>query len=165
MLVNFDDLWPSDPISLSSQETTILQQVDASKYYHICGKEVPHGYWVGILLYYSFWSIVVGSFRLEKIIKSKWFNPWNVHVFAWLTSLTSIFGIVLELKLICFSYDSAYNNLYKIMWFLYVLETKWKYTLTFFFFLPSHHPLNPLTKYINFCTCKRTCMWFFMSDA
>ncbi|CAL9162036.1 unnamed protein product, partial [Musa hybrid cultivar] len=46
MLVNFDDLWPSDPISLSSQETTILQQVDASKYYHICGKEVPHGYWI-----------------------------------------------------------------------------------------------------------------------
>ncbi|RWV80945.1 hypothetical protein GW17_00057698 [Ensete ventricosum] len=66
MLVNFDDLWPSDPISLSSQETTILQQVDASKYYHICGKEVPHGYWVGILLYYSFWSMVVGSFPREK---------------------------------------------------------------------------------------------------
>ncbi|RZS11149.1 hypothetical protein BHM03_00042448, partial [Ensete ventricosum] len=75
MLVNFDDLWPSDPISLSSQETTILQQVDASKYYHICGKEVPHGYWVGILLYYSFWSMVIfcrGSkkgtrgFRLTK---------------------------------------------------------------------------------------------------
>ncbi|WOL17559.1 sulfhydryl oxidase 1-like isoform X1 [Canna indica] len=45
MLVNFDDLWPSNHLSVSSQDT-IVEEVDASRYYHICGKEIPRGYWI-----------------------------------------------------------------------------------------------------------------------
>ncbi|XP_073007994.1 sulfhydryl oxidase 1-like isoform X1 [Typha latifolia] len=45
ILVNFDDLWPSDH-AVSSQEVTILQERDTTKSHLICGKEVPRGYWI-----------------------------------------------------------------------------------------------------------------------
>ncbi|XP_074588316.1 sulfhydryl oxidase 1-like [Curcuma longa] len=46
MLVNFNNLWPSDLPSMSSQETNLLEDGDASTNYQICGKEIPRGYWI-----------------------------------------------------------------------------------------------------------------------
>ncbi|KAG1346977.1 sulfhydryl oxidase 2 [Cocos nucifera] len=46
ILVDFDNLWPSDLFSVDSQETNILQERDRLKSYSICGKEVPRGYWI-----------------------------------------------------------------------------------------------------------------------
>ncbi|XP_008787608.2 sulfhydryl oxidase 1-like isoform X2 [Phoenix dactylifera] len=46
ILVNFDDLWPSDLFSVGSQETNVLQERGRLKGYLICGKEVPRGYWI-----------------------------------------------------------------------------------------------------------------------
>ncbi|XP_010923979.1 sulfhydryl oxidase 2 isoform X3 [Elaeis guineensis] len=46
ILINFDNLWPSDLFSVDSQETNILQERDRLKSYLICGKEVPRGYWI-----------------------------------------------------------------------------------------------------------------------
>lgn len=66
MLVNFDNFWPSDLLSMSSQETNLLEDGDAPTNYQICGKEIPRGYWVGRLPCYSF-SIPLTSI-LEKII-------------------------------------------------------------------------------------------------
>lgn len=47
ILVSFDDLWPSGPISVGSKEAPNLQEQDIIKSYPICGKEVPRHYWVG----------------------------------------------------------------------------------------------------------------------
>ncbi|XP_020105886.1 sulfhydryl oxidase 1-like isoform X1 [Ananas comosus] len=46
ILINFDDLWPSNPFLASSEEVIRLQEGDAAKNYWICGKEVPRGYWI-----------------------------------------------------------------------------------------------------------------------
>ncbi|XP_042377659.1 sulfhydryl oxidase 1-like [Zingiber officinale] len=46
MLVNFNNLWPSDLLSMSSQETNLLEDGDTSTNYQICGKEIPRGYWI-----------------------------------------------------------------------------------------------------------------------
>ncbi|URD74187.1 Erv1 / Alr family [Musa troglodytarum] len=46
ILLNFDDLWPSGPLSISSEEAPILQEQDILKSYSICGKEVPRHYWI-----------------------------------------------------------------------------------------------------------------------
>lgn len=51
ILINFDDLWPSNPFLASSEEVIRLQEGDAAKNYWICGKEVPRGYWVVNLHY------------------------------------------------------------------------------------------------------------------
>ncbi|XP_038987647.1 sulfhydryl oxidase 1-like isoform X2 [Phoenix dactylifera] len=46
ILVNFDDMWPSNLFPVSSQEITTLQERNRLKSYLICGKEVPRGYWI-----------------------------------------------------------------------------------------------------------------------
>ncbi|XP_010924152.2 sulfhydryl oxidase 1 isoform X2 [Elaeis guineensis] len=46
ILVNFDDLWPSDLFPVSSQEITTLQERNTLKSYLICGKEAPRGHWI-----------------------------------------------------------------------------------------------------------------------
>ncbi|KAJ8498403.1 hypothetical protein OPV22_008955 [Ensete ventricosum] len=46
ILLNFDDLWPSGPLSIGSEEAPILQEQDIFKSYSICGKEVPRHYWI-----------------------------------------------------------------------------------------------------------------------
>ncbi|KAM0904496.1 hypothetical protein ACQ4PT_017960 [Festuca glaucescens] len=45
LLINFDDHWPSN-ISLSSQESSRMLESVETDDYKICGKEVPHGYWM-----------------------------------------------------------------------------------------------------------------------
>ncbi|XP_018678201.2 sulfhydryl oxidase 1 isoform X1 [Musa acuminata AAA Group] len=51
ILLNFDDLWPSGPLSISSEEASILQEQDVLKSYSICGKEVPRHYWLNFELH------------------------------------------------------------------------------------------------------------------
>ncbi|PIA33484.1 hypothetical protein AQUCO_04100130v1 [Aquilegia coerulea] len=46
ILVNFDDLWPSDIWHNNVQETAVSQGNIALKDFRICGKEVPRGYWI-----------------------------------------------------------------------------------------------------------------------
>lgn len=46
ILVNFDDLWPLDLLSINSQEASEFHEKDALKSVPICGKEVPRGYWI-----------------------------------------------------------------------------------------------------------------------
>ncbi|WOK93034.1 sulfhydryl oxidase 2-like isoform X2 [Canna indica] len=46
LLVNFDDLWPSGPLPVSSAESSILQEEEILKSYPICGKDVPRHYWI-----------------------------------------------------------------------------------------------------------------------
>ncbi|KAJ0985733.1 hypothetical protein J5N97_004089 [Dioscorea zingiberensis] len=45
ILVNFDDLWPSD-LSISSHAISISKERESLKGFWICGKEVPRGYWI-----------------------------------------------------------------------------------------------------------------------
>ncbi|XP_043696406.1 sulfhydryl oxidase 2 isoform X3 [Telopea speciosissima] len=45
ILVNFDDLWPSNLWSVTQQEAVISHGKDALKSFRICGKDVPRGYW------------------------------------------------------------------------------------------------------------------------
>ncbi|KAK9115409.1 hypothetical protein Syun_022206 [Stephania yunnanensis] len=46
ILVNFDDLWPSDRLSVNAQEANVSDGKNALNNFHICGKEVPRGYWI-----------------------------------------------------------------------------------------------------------------------
>ena len=46
LLVNFDDLWPKDFSTLSSELAGIPHERDILKTFWICGKEIPRGYWV-----------------------------------------------------------------------------------------------------------------------
>ncbi|XP_042505753.1 sulfhydryl oxidase 2 [Macadamia integrifolia] len=46
ILVNFDDLWPSDLWSVTKQEAVISHEKDAFKSFRICGTDVPRGYWI-----------------------------------------------------------------------------------------------------------------------
>uniref|UniRef100_A0A0D6QYW0 Sulfhydryl oxidase n=1 Tax=Araucaria cunninghamii TaxID=56994 RepID=A0A0D6QYW0_ARACU len=46
ILVNFDELWPSDPWSNDSKHGGLLREKEAFRNLHICGKEVPRGYWI-----------------------------------------------------------------------------------------------------------------------
>ncbi|KAJ4974016.1 hypothetical protein NE237_007190 [Protea cynaroides] len=46
ILVNVDDLWPSDLWSVTKQEAAISQGKDALQSFRICGKDVPRGYWI-----------------------------------------------------------------------------------------------------------------------
>ncbi|PKA56941.1 Sulfhydryl oxidase 1 [Apostasia shenzhenica] len=45
ILVNFDDLWPSD-YSNNSREGSLSHMQDGARSFSICGKEVPRGYWI-----------------------------------------------------------------------------------------------------------------------
>lgn len=47
VLVNFDDLCPSETMSVNNEEAESFSQKGALENYHICGKEAPRGYWVG----------------------------------------------------------------------------------------------------------------------
>lgn len=46
ILVNFDDLWPSDMWSADKQESVNGRGKGATRNFQICGKEVPRGYWM-----------------------------------------------------------------------------------------------------------------------
>eukprot|EP01018_Ginkgo_biloba_P027215 Gb_28602 [translate_table: standard] len=46
ILVNFDELWPSDPWSTDTKQGGLLHEKDAFRNLHICGKEIPRGYWI-----------------------------------------------------------------------------------------------------------------------
>ncbi|XP_010243772.1 PREDICTED: sulfhydryl oxidase 2-like isoform X2 [Nelumbo nucifera] len=46
ILMNFDDLWPSDLWSPYSENSAISHENNSLKSFHICGKEVPRGYWI-----------------------------------------------------------------------------------------------------------------------
>jgi hypothetical protein len=46
IIVNFDELWPSYPWSADTKQAGKLPGKDAFQNLHICGKEVPRGYWV-----------------------------------------------------------------------------------------------------------------------
>ncbi|XP_058091599.1 sulfhydryl oxidase 2-like isoform X3 [Magnolia sinica] len=46
ILVNFNYLWPSDLWSAGRQDAVISHERDALKSFRICGKEVPHGFWI-----------------------------------------------------------------------------------------------------------------------
>ncbi|KAF5206525.1 Sulfhydryl oxidase [Thalictrum thalictroides] len=46
ILVNFDDLWPSNIWHSNVQEAVVSQGNIALKDFRICGKEVPRGYWI-----------------------------------------------------------------------------------------------------------------------
>ncbi|XAR72283.1 Thiol oxidase, partial [Bertholletia excelsa] len=45
-LVDFDELYPLDTLSSNKQETAISKEKDSFGNFHICGKEVPRGYWI-----------------------------------------------------------------------------------------------------------------------
>uniref|UniRef100_A0ACD5T7M7 Uncharacterized protein n=1 Tax=Avena sativa TaxID=4498 RepID=A0ACD5T7M7_AVESA len=45
LLINFDDHWPSN-VSLSSQDSSRMLESVETDDHKICGKEVPHGYWM-----------------------------------------------------------------------------------------------------------------------
>lgn len=49
--MNFDDLWSLNSPSAGSKG--IDNENNATTNFHICGKEVPRGYWVSML---AFWS-------------------------------------------------------------------------------------------------------------
>lgn len=55
VLVNFDDLCPSDMLLGESQECVVGSGNEDSNF-QICGKEVPRGYWVGIQ--YHFFNLM-----------------------------------------------------------------------------------------------------------
>jgi len=46
IIVNFDELWPSYPWSADTKQAGKLPGKDAFQNLHICGKEVPRGYWI-----------------------------------------------------------------------------------------------------------------------
>ncbi|XP_057835846.2 sulfhydryl oxidase 1 isoform X1 [Cryptomeria japonica] len=46
ILVNFDELWPSHPWSSDSKQGVQLREKDAFRNLHVCGKEIPRGYWI-----------------------------------------------------------------------------------------------------------------------
>ncbi|KAI3910468.1 hypothetical protein MKX01_034862 [Papaver californicum] len=46
ILVNFDELWPSDLSSSNKQQPNVSHGMDAVKGLQVCGKEVPRGYWI-----------------------------------------------------------------------------------------------------------------------
>lgn len=46
ILVNFDDVWPSNLLSAIAQDAVVSEEKKAFHGYRICGKEVPHGYWI-----------------------------------------------------------------------------------------------------------------------
>ncbi|CAA6671400.1 unnamed protein product [Spirodela intermedia] len=46
VLVNFDDLWSLNSSSASSKDIDIPNENSAITNFHICGKEVPRGYWI-----------------------------------------------------------------------------------------------------------------------
>lgn len=50
LLVNFDDLYPSEALSFDKSETVRSDQGGSFGNIQICGKEIPRGYWVCILL-------------------------------------------------------------------------------------------------------------------
>ncbi|KAL9995515.1 putative thiol oxidase [Helianthus debilis subsp. tardiflorus] len=47
ILVNFDDIYPSNILSENNDEQTNINGLDAALHtFQICGKQVPRGYWV-----------------------------------------------------------------------------------------------------------------------
>ncbi|KAK4763461.1 hypothetical protein SAY87_012899 [Trapa incisa] len=46
ILVNFDDLYPSEAVSVVKSEIVGSDQTGSAKNIQICGKEVPRGYWM-----------------------------------------------------------------------------------------------------------------------
>ncbi|XP_059655427.1 sulfhydryl oxidase 2-like isoform X2 [Cornus florida] len=46
ILVNFDDLWPSDMLITNKQEIVTGEGKGALKNFQICGNDVPRGYWM-----------------------------------------------------------------------------------------------------------------------
>ncbi|PHU01811.1 Sulfhydryl oxidase 1 [Capsicum chinense] len=46
ILVNFDDLCPSQTMSVNNEKAESCSKKGALGNYHICGKEVPRGYWM-----------------------------------------------------------------------------------------------------------------------
>lgn len=50
--MNFDEMWPSSHLLLNSEEATHMYDNGASESTAVCGKEVPHGYWVCVWNHY-----------------------------------------------------------------------------------------------------------------
>ncbi|XP_076942111.1 sulfhydryl oxidase 1-like [Bidens hawaiensis] len=46
ILVNIDDLYPSNNLLVNKDENTDTNGLDALHTFHICGKQVPRGYWM-----------------------------------------------------------------------------------------------------------------------
>ncbi|XP_010254441.1 PREDICTED: sulfhydryl oxidase 2-like isoform X2 [Nelumbo nucifera] len=46
ILLNFDDLWPSDLWPVNIEKNATYHGNDAFKGFQICGKEIPRGYWI-----------------------------------------------------------------------------------------------------------------------
>lgn len=74
MLANFDDLWPSNIVAVSSAESVVSHENNSVETLKICGKEIPRGYWVSFLLFIRkqnvqdchFWGMDIPCFTLWK---------------------------------------------------------------------------------------------------
>lgn len=76
VLVNFDDLYPSEALSVDKSEKVESDQKGSFGNIQICGKEVPRGYWVCSLLMlfcFAFFSCFLLTWDI-----SSWENTFSV---------------------------------------------------------------------------------------
>ena len=66
--MSFNDLYPADLQSATSQEDDSGNVVAMN--FQICGKDVPRGYWVGLIIYLLFCSVLWWSISFLSIV---WF--------------------------------------------------------------------------------------------
>lgn len=78
VLVNFDDLCPLDMWSSDKHDVDTSNMIGVLRNFHICGKDVPRGYWVGTQR--QLWHVILFSCIYLKIL------ILGSTIYAWLSA-------------------------------------------------------------------------------